>query len=61
MLRRALRRFSQIQKGSDGQEYKNSQVPMDSKHPHYMMDQDYYWTTKNELPPHHLDIRTDVD
>ncbi|CAG9330319.1 unnamed protein product [Blepharisma stoltei] len=61
MIRRVLRSFTNIQKGDDGQEYSYTQVPMDQHHPHYTPHQDYYWSTKDELSPHPLEIRTDVD
>ena len=36
MLRRITRSVGQLQKGTDGQEYKYTAVPMDENHPHYM-------------------------
>lgn len=61
MLSRAIRRFSQIQTGSDGQSYTSTKVPMDSNHPHYMPHMDYYYSAKTELPPLTNEIRTDID
>ena len=56
MLRRLNRVFSQLQRGSDGQEYANTQLAQPETP--YM---DYYYSTQNELPPMANEIRTDVD
>ena len=61
MLLRFLRRFSQLQKGDDGQNYVSTKLPFDEHHPHYIPHMDYYYNTLNELPPIPNEIRTDVD
>lgn len=61
MIRRALRKFSQLQSGSDGQSYLSTKVPMDSNHPHYMPHMDYYYSSKHEVPPLPNQIYSDTD
>lgn len=61
MFSRVLRRLSALQKGSDGQEYASTKLPLDSNHPHYMPHMDYYYSAKTELPPLANEVRTDVD